>query len=82
MTDLLVLQRINEIMRALDKMHNGLVAMIDAHHKLEKELDERIKQLEEPTMLVCSDCGHRQGHRKRCDRCFGPMVTPAEKPAG
>lgn len=33
-------------MRALDKMHNGLVAMIDAHHKLEKELDERIKQLE------------------------------------
>lgn len=46
MTDLLVLKRMNDIIAAMDKMHNGLLALIDAHNKLEKELDERIKKLE------------------------------------
>jgi len=37
----------NDIIAAMDKMHNGLLALIDAHNKLEKELDERIKKLED-----------------------------------
>ena len=47
MSDLLVLKRMNEMIAAIDKMHNGLLALIDAHHKLEQDLDERIKKLEE-----------------------------------
>jgi len=46
MTDLLVLKRMNDMIAAVDKMHNGLLALIDAHHELEKQLDERIKKLE------------------------------------
>lgn len=47
MTDLLALKRMNDVIEAIDKMHNGLLALIDAHHKLEHDLDERIKKLEQ-----------------------------------
>lgn len=46
MVDLLELKRMNEIISKMDKMHNGLLALIDAHHELERKLDERIKKLE------------------------------------
>lgn len=46
MTDLVTLNRMNQIIAAIDKMHNGLLAVIEAHHKLEKELTERIEKLE------------------------------------
>jgi|GEM_PF-5341813 len=46
MVDLTELARMNQIITSLDKMHNGLLAVIDAHHKLEKELTERIEKLE------------------------------------
>ena len=45
--DLIALARMNDMIAAMDKMHNGLLALIDAHQKLERELDERIKKLEE-----------------------------------
>lgn len=78
MTDLLALKRMNNIIDAIDKMHNGLLALIDAHHELEKKLDDRIKRLEELSLRKCSQCGQEQVCGQRCDKCFGPLVPVAE----
>lgn len=42
MADLIELKRMNDIIDAVNKMHNGLLALIDEHHKLA----ERVKALE------------------------------------
>lgn len=42
MVDLIELKRMNDIIEAINKMHNGLLALIDEHHKLV----ERVKALE------------------------------------
>lgn len=42
MTDVLVHSRLTQIIEAMEKMHNGLLAIIDAHH----ELQERVNKLE------------------------------------
>lgn len=43
MTDLIALKRMNDIMEAINKMHNGLLALIDEHHKLA----DRVQALED-----------------------------------
>ena len=43
MTDLIALKRMNDIMEAINKMHNGLLALIDEHHKL----TDRVQALED-----------------------------------
>lgn len=42
MTDLLALKRMNDVLDAINKMHNGLLALIDEHHKLV----DRVQELE------------------------------------
>lgn len=36
-----------QVIEALDKMHNGLLALITEHQDLEIQLNDRIKKLEE-----------------------------------
>lgn len=38
--------RMATILQSMDKMHKGLVSLIQAHNDLAKDLDERIKKLE------------------------------------
>lgn len=45
--DLAANSRMNAIMRAMDKMHNGLLAMIAAHQEYVEKTDARIAALEE-----------------------------------
>lgn len=73
MTDVLIHARLSQIMQALEKMHNGLLAVIDEHNEFKITAFERIQRLEEAAERVCSDCGHKQVGRTRCDTCFGPM---------
>lgn len=55
MTDLIALQRMTQVIEALDRMHNGLLALIDEHHDLERELNDRIRKLEDNIADVASD---------------------------
>jgi predicted translin family RNA/ssDNA-binding protein len=45
MTDVLVHARLSQIIEAMDKMHNGLLAMIEAHQELKQEVDERLDNM-------------------------------------
>lgn len=45
MTDLLALKRMNDIIDAINKMHNGLLALIDEHHKLAERVEELEKKI-------------------------------------
>lgn len=47
MTNLIELARMDQILKAIEKMHNGLLALIHEHQELEAALDARIKKLEE-----------------------------------
>lgn len=47
MTDLIAMRRMTQVIEALDKMHNGLLALITEHQDLEIQLNDRIKKLEE-----------------------------------
>lgn len=43
MTDLFLMQRMAEVLKAIEKMHNGLLALIDEHDKLV----QRVRDLED-----------------------------------
>lgn len=60
MTDILALKRMTDMINALDKVHNGLMALIDAHHELERKLDERIRKLECPDKDIAADASELQ----------------------
>lgn len=45
-TDLIAIKRMNEILKAVDKMHNGLLALIDAHNEFKSATEKRIEDLE------------------------------------
>lgn len=44
--DLIALKRLNDFLTAMEKMHNGLLAMIEAHQEFKAETDKRLDKLE------------------------------------
>lgn len=43
--DLIMLKRMNEMLKAMDKMHNGLLAMINEHQEFKAEINERLDNM-------------------------------------
>lgn len=51
MTDVLLHSRLTQIIQALEKMHNGLLAVIDEHNELKlrvEQLETELKVLKSP----------------------------------
>lgn len=46
MTDLLITTRINQIIRAIDKMHGGLTTLIAANNKLDEQMMEAKRRID------------------------------------
>lgn len=43
--DLIALQRLGEMIKAMDKMHNGLLALIDEYQEFKAEANERLDNM-------------------------------------